>query len=169
MSGIAKPSLKRRGAIASVVLLIAFLAAWQWGPGLLGIPPFIVPPLSTVANEAVRMWHVNGLLFHTGITSAEVIIGFILVFLIFIAFIFFFVFVFLIFLFILLFFFVFLFFFRRMFFFLGDSLLLGRRRFLRFFFLLGRAVNKVNGRANNVVGVASAVRLFGDCLGDDLV
>ena len=78
MSGIAKSSLRRRGAIASLVLLVLFLAAWQWGPGLLRIPPFIVPPLSTVLNEAVRMWHVNGLLFHTGITSAEVIIGFIL-------------------------------------------------------------------------------------------
>ena len=78
MSDIAKPSLKRRGTIASAVLFVVFLAAWQWGPGLLGIPSFIVPPLSTVANEAVRMWHVNGLLYHTGITSAEVIIGFIL-------------------------------------------------------------------------------------------
>lgn len=78
MSDVAKPSLKRRGAIASVMLFVVFLAAWQWGPGLLGIPSFIVPPLSTVANEAVRMWHVNGLLYHTGITSAEVIIGFIL-------------------------------------------------------------------------------------------
>ena len=60
------------------MLFVIFLAAWQWGPGLLGIPSFIVPPLSTVANEAIRMWHVNGLLYHTGITSAEVIIGFIL-------------------------------------------------------------------------------------------
>ena len=78
MSNPAKPSLKHRGAIASVVLLVVFLAAWQWGPGLLGIPSFIVPPLSTVMNETLRMWQVNGLLFHTGITSAEVIIGFIL-------------------------------------------------------------------------------------------
>jgi NitT/TauT family transport system permease protein len=70
--------LKQRGTIASVVLLILFLLAWEYGPGLLRIPPFIVPPLSTVLKEAVRMWHVNGLLYHTSITSAEVIIGFIL-------------------------------------------------------------------------------------------
>ena len=42
-------SMLRRGAAASLALLIVFLAAGEWGPGLLGIPPFIVPPLSTVA------------------------------------------------------------------------------------------------------------------------
>jgi NitT/TauT family transport system permease protein len=78
MSDAAQASLMRRGTIASVVLLLVFLAAWQWGPGLLGIPPFIVPPLSTVANEAVRMWHVNALMYHTGITTTEVIAGFLL-------------------------------------------------------------------------------------------
>ena len=49
-----------RGTAASLALLIVFLAAWQWGPGLLRIPPFIIPPLSMVAEEAVRMWHVSG-------------------------------------------------------------------------------------------------------------
>jgi NitT/TauT family transport system permease protein len=44
----------------------------------LRIPPFIIPPLSMVADEAVRMWHVSGLAFHTGITAAEVLVGFIL-------------------------------------------------------------------------------------------
>ncbi|MBN8934801.1 MAG: ABC transporter permease [Rhizobiales bacterium] len=68
----------RQGAAASVALLIAFLAAWEWGPGLLGIPSFIVPPLSMVADEAVRMWHVSGLAFHTGITAIEVLAGFVI-------------------------------------------------------------------------------------------
>ena len=67
-----------RGAAFSVAVLVVFLAAWQWGPGLLGIPTFIVPPLSTVANEFVRMLSRNALMFHTGITAAEVIVGFIL-------------------------------------------------------------------------------------------
>jgi NitT/TauT family transport system permease protein len=75
-TGAAKSSAARTGAAASVVLLIAFLAAWQWGPGLLGIPSFIVPPLSAVAQEAVRMWHISGLAYHTGITAAEVLAGF---------------------------------------------------------------------------------------------
>ena len=38
-------SLVRRGTIASLILLVLFLAAWEWGPGLLKIPTFIVPPL----------------------------------------------------------------------------------------------------------------------------
>jgi NitT/TauT family transport system permease protein len=71
-------SLARRGTAASLALLVVFLAAWEWGPALLRIPPFIIPPLSTVANEAVRMWQVSGLLTHTGITAAEVLAGFLI-------------------------------------------------------------------------------------------
>ena len=56
MTGGADSARLRRGAIASVALLVVFLAAWQWGPGALGIPSFIVPPLSTVAAEFVRAW-----------------------------------------------------------------------------------------------------------------
>jgi NitT/TauT family transport system permease protein len=66
------------GAIASVVLLIFFLCAWQWGPGALAIPSFIVPPLSMVLQESARMWQQNHLLFHTGVTTAEVLAGFLL-------------------------------------------------------------------------------------------
>ena len=74
----APQSIVRKGTAASVALLIVFLAAWQCGPGLLGIPHFIIPPLSMVAEEAVRMWHVNALLTHTGITAAEVLAGFLI-------------------------------------------------------------------------------------------
>jgi NitT/TauT family transport system permease protein len=72
----ANSSVVVRGTAVSVALLVAFLAAWQWGPGLLRIPPFIIPPLSMVAEEAVRMWHVSGLAFHTGVTAGEVLAGF---------------------------------------------------------------------------------------------
>ncbi len=41
-------NLVRRGTIASLTLLVLFLAAWEWGPGLLKVPTFIVPPLSMV-------------------------------------------------------------------------------------------------------------------------
>ena len=34
------------------MLLIVFLCAWQWGPGALAIPSFIVPPLSMVFEES---------------------------------------------------------------------------------------------------------------------
>jgi NitT/TauT family transport system permease protein len=74
----ANASRVRRGTAASGVLLVVFLVAWEWGPGLLGIPTFIIPPLSMVADEAVRMWQVSGLAMHTGITAAEVIAGFLL-------------------------------------------------------------------------------------------
>jgi NitT/TauT family transport system permease protein len=68
----------RKGAGASVALLVIFLAAWQWGPGLLGIPSFIVPPLSTVADKFVFAWQVDHLLLHTLVTIGEVLAGFIL-------------------------------------------------------------------------------------------
>jgi len=69
-------SMLRRGVAASLALLVAFLAAAEWGPGLVGIPPFILPPLSAIAAEGVRMWSVSHLMFHTGVTFAEVIAGF---------------------------------------------------------------------------------------------
>ncbi len=53
-----------------------FLAAWEWGPGLLNVPTFIVPPLSMVYKEFIRMWGVSALPFHTGITAFEVLVGF---------------------------------------------------------------------------------------------
>jgi NitT/TauT family transport system permease protein len=67
---------RRGGAAASLALLVVFLTAWEWGPGLFDIPTFIVPPLSMVAEEAVRMWQVNHLLMHTGVTAGEVLAGF---------------------------------------------------------------------------------------------
>src|SRR5687768_12681874 len=78
MTNRARTTLIQRGTAASFALLILFLAGWQWGPGLLGIPHFIIPPLSTVFDEFLRMLSVNNLMMHTGITAAEVIAGFII-------------------------------------------------------------------------------------------
>jgi NitT/TauT family transport system permease protein len=78
MSDESRPAPIRDGTIASVALLVVFLAAWQWGPALLGVPTFIVPPLSLVAREFVHAWQVDHLLLHTGITVAEVMAGFVL-------------------------------------------------------------------------------------------
>jgi NitT/TauT family transport system permease protein len=77
MSGGPSSSV-RNGAAFSIVLLFVFLAAWQWGPGLLGIPTFIVPPLSMVANEFVHAFKFDHLLFHTAVTVGEVLAGFII-------------------------------------------------------------------------------------------
>jgi NitT/TauT family transport system permease protein len=73
-----RSALVRRGTIASVAMLIVFLVAWEWGPGLLNIPPYIVPPMSATWNEFLRMWGVAALPYHTGITAFEVLVGFIL-------------------------------------------------------------------------------------------
>jgi len=78
MTPISRSALIRRGTAASIALLVIFLAAWEWGPRLLGIPTFIVPPASAVYTEFIRMLAVNHLMFHTGVTAAEVIAGFIL-------------------------------------------------------------------------------------------
>jgi len=78
MKGAARNSAMRRGTALSILLLIVFLAAWEWGPGLLGVPTYIVPTLSMVAKEFVRAWQLNHLLLHTGVTAAEVLVGFVL-------------------------------------------------------------------------------------------
>ena len=62
MTAAGRTSIVRRGMLASVTLFIVFLAGWQWGPRLLGIPAFIVPPLSMVWEEGLRMWQVGHLL-----------------------------------------------------------------------------------------------------------
>ena len=78
MNGAINSGLARSGTVLSLAVLVVFLAAWQWGPGLLGIPPFIIPPLSMVYHEFLRMLAVSALMTHTGITAAEVIAGFVL-------------------------------------------------------------------------------------------
>src|SRR5437588_9371467 len=78
MTASARNALIRRGAAASAALFVVFLAAWEFGPRLLGIPSFVVPPASAVYAEFIRMMSVNHLMFHTGVTAAEVIAGFIL-------------------------------------------------------------------------------------------
>ncbi len=77
MTSGGRPSL-RKGAGASLALLVIFLAAWQWGPGLIGLPSFIVPPLSTVAAEFVHAFEFDHLVLHTGVTIGEVLAGFVL-------------------------------------------------------------------------------------------
>ncbi|MEX7116129.1 ABC transporter permease, partial [Pseudomonas aeruginosa] len=44
-------NLSTRPLLGSLALLFLFLAAWQWGPGLLGMPEFVLPGLSRVAAE----------------------------------------------------------------------------------------------------------------------
>ena len=71
-------SFSRGTFLASIGLLVAFLAAWEWLPPLLGIPAFILPPPSRVWQEFLRMLQVERLFMHTGITALEVIVGFVI-------------------------------------------------------------------------------------------
>ena len=62
----------------SLLVLVVFLLLWEFGPGWVGMPAYVLPPLTRVAEEAVRIWQTERLLWHAGITSLEVVIGFLL-------------------------------------------------------------------------------------------
>ena len=68
----------RRELWLSILFLLAVLAAWQWIPAIFGIPPFILPPVTNVAREFVRLYARENLWEHTGVTLAEVVAGFVL-------------------------------------------------------------------------------------------
>ncbi|MCL4798144.1 MAG: ABC transporter permease [Burkholderiales bacterium] len=70
--------LRGSTATASLAVLVAFLAAWEWLPALAGIPEFILPPPSRVWQEFLRMSANERLWYHSGITSMEVVVGFLL-------------------------------------------------------------------------------------------
>lgn len=62
----------------SVAVLVVFLLVWEFVPGWLDVPKFVLPPFSQVLAEAVRIWETERLMWHAGITAAEVVIGFVL-------------------------------------------------------------------------------------------
>ena len=63
---------------ASVAVLVVFLATWEWLPAMTGVPEFVLPPASKVWSEFLRMLGNDRLLWHTGITTLEIIVGFFL-------------------------------------------------------------------------------------------
>jgi NitT/TauT family transport system permease protein len=62
----------------SLAVLVVFLLVWEYVPGWLGVPKFVLPPFSQVVTEGVRIWETERLMWHAGITAAEVVIGFVL-------------------------------------------------------------------------------------------
>jgi len=62
----------------SLAVLVVFLLAWEYVPGWLGVPQFVLPPFSQVVAEGGRIWEAERLLWHAGITASEVVIGFVL-------------------------------------------------------------------------------------------
>ena len=71
-------SLMNRSTLGSASLAILFLAAWQWLPGLMGVPEFVLPKLSRCVAELQTMWSQSELMRHTGITALEIVVGFVL-------------------------------------------------------------------------------------------
>lgn len=62
----------------SLGVLVVFLLLWEYGPVLLGVPEFVLPSFSKVCSEAMHIWGTERLLWHAGITSLEVVVGFVL-------------------------------------------------------------------------------------------
>ena len=64
--------------LASILIGVVFVAAWEWLPGLLGVARFIIPPASAVVEEIFFMFARENLLYHTAVTALSVVIGFVL-------------------------------------------------------------------------------------------
>ena len=65
-----------RHLAGSLLVLVVFLAAWEWGPPRAGIPSYILPTASDCARELVTMVGRDKLFFHVGVTALEVLAGF---------------------------------------------------------------------------------------------
>ena len=61
----------------SILTLFGFGIAWEWGPSLFEIPPYIIPSASSVFTEFIHAIDHESLFYHTGITLLETIAGFI--------------------------------------------------------------------------------------------
>lgn len=69
--------MNRTTVIGSVLVALAVLALWQWGPAAAGLPEYVLPNLSRTWAEGLRMAR-DDLWRHTGITALEVVAGFVL-------------------------------------------------------------------------------------------
>jgi len=64
--------------VANIALAVVVLVAWQYLPPLFGVPKYIIPRVSDLWTEAVRMWFQENLLSHFISTATMSILGFIL-------------------------------------------------------------------------------------------
>lgn len=64
--------------LGSLALLVIVVALWEWAPGWLGLPEFVLPKFSRVLDEALKMWNEGGLVHHTLMTALAVLAGFVL-------------------------------------------------------------------------------------------
>lgn len=71
----------RRGLAApaaSLALAVVVLIAWQYLPPMLGVPKYIIPRVTDLWSEMVRMWFQENLLRHFISTASMSILGFVL-------------------------------------------------------------------------------------------
>jgi NitT/TauT family transport system permease protein len=64
--------------LASVVLALVFLIAWQYLPPLFGVPKYIIPSVTDLCGTMARMWSENNLLAHFVSTASMSVLGFLL-------------------------------------------------------------------------------------------
>ena len=64
--------------LASVVLALVFLIAWQYLPPLFGIPKYIIPSVTDLCGTMARMWSEDNLLAHFVSTASMSGLGFVL-------------------------------------------------------------------------------------------
>ena len=64
--------------LTSLTLAIVVLVAWQYLPPMLGVPKYIIPRVSDLWSEGVRMWYQENLLKHFISTASMSILGFVL-------------------------------------------------------------------------------------------
>jgi NitT/TauT family transport system permease protein len=65
-------------SIASILLLVVFLAAWEGYVRVFDVSAFLLPPPSLVVAEWIRSLGTLSLWFHTWITAYETILGFVI-------------------------------------------------------------------------------------------
>lgn len=63
---------------ASLALAALVLLAWQYLPPMLGVPKYIIPQVSDLWSEGVRMWQQDNLLHHFVSTASFAVLGFFL-------------------------------------------------------------------------------------------
>jgi NitT/TauT family transport system permease protein len=64
--------------LASVAVAVVVLIAWQYLPPMFGVPKYIIPRVSDLYSEMIRMWYQENLLKHFISTAAFSILGFVL-------------------------------------------------------------------------------------------
>ena len=75
---MANKSKEGKGSIwLSIAVLFGFLVAWEWGPVIFEIPPYIIPSASSVFLEFIHSIESERLFYHTGITLVSTLVGFV--------------------------------------------------------------------------------------------